>query len=203
MSTLDFVQIRWQQIRLTEAAQLIESENIALKKELKELREKAAATPVVVADPNAGAAQSIVKKSCANMTNILMRLQSELVKLKLTSVQEIAGLVNQKSLLEKAFDKFGLKYRIKEAEYEALEFARDQLQERLDEANQEIEKGKSGHSQELDKVRLKYKQTRAELKESQQGNERLTEQYKSLEEKYNLLVTTKQEIDANYNVSGR
>ena len=111
MSTLDFVQIRWQQIRLTESAQLIESENIALKKELKELREKAAATPVVVADPNAGAAQSIVKKSCANMTNILMRLQSELVKLKLTSVQEIAGLVNQKSLLEKAFDKFGLKYR--------------------------------------------------------------------------------------------
>lgn len=188
---------------MTEACQLIETENIALKKEIKELKEKLATSAVPVQAPNlnAGEEKFAIRRSCATMRNTIMRFQSELVKLKLTSVQEINWLVAQKQLLSNAFNRYVSLYNIRDAQYEAMEYARDQLQERLDGAQQDLRDGVSSMSQEHDKMKLKYKNARTDLINAQEEIIRLKELAKTIEEKYTLLTTAKAESDAHYNVN--
>lgn len=206
---LDLVQIRWQQIRLVEASQVLEAENVALRKEVEELKaSKAAPAPIVVvqapspvAAVETGVDRDLVMRQCNHMTNLLMRTQSELMKLKLYAAKEIAGFLQQKIILSKAFDNLQDAHRIREAEFEALEYSRDQLQLQLDEANRNMEDGKNSSSTEISKYKLKAKQARTELKESEEAREKLNELYRILNDKYNALHTAKTEVDANYNVS--
>lgn len=197
--SIDFVQLRWQQIRQTEAMQLLESENVALRREIQELKN---IKPVVVqaVDPNAGSDKKLIKKFAINMKTIMMRTQSELMKLKLVSVQEINIMMNQRNQLSTAFDNLFTAYRVKEAEYEALEAERDDLQEKLDFAQQSLEEGANHQTAELNKMKAKYKQARADLKDAQAEQERLNDALKSLNEKYNSLRSAKVEADANYEV---
>lgn len=207
---LDLVQIRWQQIRLVESSQVLETENIALKKEIEELKSVKPISPpapiVVVQAPSPvtavdiGINRDLVMKQCHHMTNLLMRTQSELMKLKLFAAKEIAGLMQQKILLSKAFDNLQDANRIKDAEFEALEYSRDQLQIRLDEANQSLEDGKNNSSVEIAKYKLKAKETRAELKDSEKEREKINDLYRILNDKHNTLHTAKTEVDANYHV---
>lgn len=198
--SIDFVQLRWQQIRQTEALQLVESENLALKKEIQELKSVKPVAAVVLVDPNAGADKKLIQKFAVNMKNILLRTQSELLKLKLTSVQEINHLMNHKNLLSEAFDNLHSAYRIKEAEFEALEINRDQLQEKLDHANQSLEEGASFQASEMNRLKTKYKQARTEQKETQGELERQVEALRTLQEKYNSLHGSKVELQSNYEV---
>jgi hypothetical protein len=203
--SLDLVQIRWQQIRLVETSQVLEAENVALRKEIEELKaSKAAPAPVVVVQAPAVDTgpdkNKLIKQHCANMTNMLMRTQSELMKLKLFAVKEITGLLQQKVLLNKAFDNLLVAQRIKEAEFEALEYSRDQLQIQLDEANQSLQDGKSNSSLEVSKYKLKAKEARTELKESEEQREKLKGLLSALTDKYNALHLSKTEADSNYKV---
>jgi chromosome segregation ATPase len=203
MATLDLVQVRWQQVRLLEASQVIEGENIALKKEIKDLKAKLAnaAAPVVLPNPNAEEEKLRLNRGCANMRNILIRFQSELVKLKLSSVQEINWLLAQKQLLSNAFNRYTALYSTKSAEFDAMVRQRDQLQSQLSELQQEMKNGASNMSQEHDKLKAKYKGTRSDLIDAQAEINRLKEVNKSMEEKFNELSTAKAESEAHYNVS--
>jgi chromosome segregation ATPase len=176
-----------------------------LKKEIKSLQEKlaaaSAAPPVVVADPNAGEAKNAIRRQCLNMRNMTMRLRSDIVNVKLTSVQQINALMSQKDQLKKAFDQYVSLYAIKEAQYEAMEYSRDQLQERLDEAKQELRDGVNTMSQEHDKLKLKYKNARSELIDAQAEINRLKDEARAMDEKYKALSDAKAESDSHYNVS--
>ena len=202
----DIVQLRWQQIRLVEASQVLEAENLALRKELEEQKaSKLAPIPVFAVqapEVDVGLDRNLVMKQCSNMTNLLMRAQSELMKLKLYAAKEIAGMLHQKTLLSKAFDNLQTAYRIKDAEFEAIEYTRDELQRKLDEAYQSLEDGKNNSSAEASKYKLKLKQARTELQDSEQAREKLAELHRILNEKHTALLTAKAEVDSNYIVSG-
>lgn len=183
---------------------MLEAENIALRKEIEELKaSKVAPAPVIVVqapEVDMGLDRNLVMKQCSNMTNQLMRAQSELMKLKLYAAKEIAGMLHQKTLLSKAFDNLQTAYRIKDAEFEAIEYTRDELQTKLDEAYQSLEDGKNNSSAELSKYKLKLKQARTEIKDSEEAREKIVESKRILNDKYNALLTAKSEVDENYNV---
>jgi predicted nuclease with TOPRIM domain len=182
---------------------LIENENIALKKELAALKEKPdpSVPVVVVTEAPRGADGKVIRQICSNMKNVLMRTQSDIVKLKMSYAQEVAGLAAQRNQMSKAFQKYITLYDIKQAEFEALEYSRDQLQERLDETKDELEMNKNGQAQDIARLKLKYKNARTDLSDSQAEAATLKEKIKAMDEKYNELSAVKAESDAHYNVS--
>jgi hypothetical protein len=202
LMALDFVQIRWQQIRMAEASQVLESENVALKKEVQELRNRKV-EPVVVAAPpvKVGVSSNEVHKYCVKLKSVAMCTQSDLLKLKLMFAQEMGVVMNQKMLLEKSFENMVSLLEIKEAQYEGVAYERDQLKEELSIAKEALDAERSNVDSELHKVRQQFRKAREQIIEAESVRQNLINEQLTATENYNLLKASKNEVEYNYSVS--
>lgn len=157
--SLDLVQLRWQQIRATESKQILESENISLKQEINKLKSKKAA------NDGLSMAKSVINGSCATLRSFSMRLQSEIIQLKFSFIQQLAVLVNDKSSLTQAIEMALSLLKVKETEYKSLQHEMKRRDEQLQEIQKNNNDSMSIHIEETRKLKQKNGELKTQLKE--------------------------------------
>mmetsp|Transcript_2274 Transcript_2274/g.4038 ORF Transcript_2274/g.4038 Transcript_2274/m.4038 type:complete len:407 (-) Transcript_2274:940-2160(-) len=195
--SLDFVQLRWQQIRAAEAAMVVENENIALKKEIAELK-KSHTENLAKLSASQGIDKLVIAKHCQYLRTFAMRTNSELIKLKITYGQEVSGLVSQKELMGKAFENVLAILKMKEAQNEALEMEKVELVEQLKGLHLSNSSHKHSHSQEMDRLKQKFQEMKDDLKDAQSKQQSLIKENDTLERKIETLANEKTESSARY-----
>ena len=141
---MDLVQIRWQQIRSAEAIQLVESENISLKKLVASLSDKIAllAHEASQADLERKQAALLIadkdRRDSINLTGIegvnflLSNLRSDMTQLKLQWVEQLSWLSSQSNLLRESCRSFQSHLSVAQKEVEKVEIEKDSIMSELE-----------------------------------------------------------------------
>jgi hypothetical protein len=193
--SIDFVQLRWQQVRAVEAAQVIETDNVDLRKRVLQLQKdvEEAETSSAKNNANKGVELLAIKKHCQSLKTFSMRTQSEILKLKLTFIQEMGALANQKNLLAQAFENLMALLKAKEGECLSERRLKEQLEDQLEDLRDHGESSDKSHSQEVQKIRAKYQAMKASFKESQEKMQSLIAESESHERTIAALQAEKAE----------
>jgi len=176
---MDLVQIRWQQIRSAEALQLVESENIALKKEIAFLRDKSA----LLAHE---ASQSELKRKQALLTSderisinaaevggvksVINDIRSDLSKLKLQWVDQLSWLSSQSNLLRESCRSFESHLSLEQKEVEKLDREKKIISKELDSTKQTALLGKRSLHEKIAQLEEKIAKSDADLRVSEECN---------------------------------
>ncbi|KAJ1405288.1 hypothetical protein B484DRAFT_436961 [Ochromonadaceae sp. CCMP2298] len=129
-----------------------------------------------------------------------MRTQSEILKLKLTFIQDVDALVNEKNLLAQAFKNMAALLSAKDGEVLRVLREKRALEQLLDDMTDHGENSKLSHAQEVQKIRAKYQGMKAQFKESEEKQQSLIAENESLERAIAVLkaekLETQQQRDA-------
>lgn len=145
---MDLVQIRWQQIRSVEALQLVESENISLKKAVASLKDKSALLAHEASQADLKRKQALLiadkdRRVSINVTGIegvkrlLNELRSDMNQLKLQVVEQLSWLSSQSNLLLESCRSFQSHLSVAQNEVEKVKVDKDSIMSELEFTKQE------------------------------------------------------------------
>jgi len=135
---MDLVQIRWQQIRSAEALQIVESENISLKKAVSSLRDKSALLAheasqadlkrkqaFLIADKDRRVSINVTGMECVR--RLLSDLRSDMTQLKQQWIEQQSWFSSQSNLLRESCRSFQSHLSVAQKEVEKVEMEKKSI----------------------------------------------------------------------------
>lgn len=177
MSNLDFVQFRWQQIRCVEAQQIVERENVRLKKEIKEVKEKK------LENKRAEVEKVFLDKLNAEVETYVLKAKAEIAKLKITVAKEVNHVMFQKELLNKAFNNLMGIYEAQKTEKVILANEVEKMKIIIESNNQRNKEKDSAHVEEMKDLKARIKELKDLAKNNDNSKNRIQEENDLLKNK--------------------
>ncbi len=157
---MDLVQIRWQQVRLAEASQVIVRENIELKQKLAQLQ---IAKSSVKQQPKS----SVDTKILENIQTVVLEYTKDLTKRTTIIKQDIDGQNNELIQFRNTFQEVCNKYELllteKDSQITNIMRENDSLQEKIAAMNRQLTEGDSTRQNEFANLERKLEHLRKEI----------------------------------------
>jgi hypothetical protein len=189
-AALDMVQVRWQQIRVMEASQVTERDNVALRKQLIDATSKSSKI-------NGEALRKFVSKA----ETYILKNKNDVTKLKLHFIHEINAVYGLHSTLKAAFEKAMNIIDEKDSKYMDCRAENKVLSIQLLEAQQRTKDSVGQQETEIAKLKGRIDKLRADKSDLQQKIESMQRDHSSLVRKNDELTQLQEKADAKHEVS--
>lgn len=188
-AALDMVQVRWQQIRVMEVAQVTERDNVALRKQIKDISSKSSKV-----------GSEALRKFVSKVETYILRNKNDITKLKLHFIHEINSVYSQQSILKAAFDKSISIINEKDSKYMDTRAENKVLSIQLSEAQQRSKDGVSQQETEIAKLKGRIDKLRTDKSDLQQKIESMQRDHSLLVRKNDDLVQQHEKSEAKHEV---
>ena len=186
---IDLVQIKWQQIRVVEAAHVTERENIELRKKIREVQSSSARI-----------GGEALKKFISNFKAFSIKQKLEISKVKTQFVKEMNETLQIQMKFKAAHDKTLVLLEEKEVAYMTAK-AENRLQRtQLSAAKHEAQEVAKAHEAEKAKLQAKIDKLMSEKLDNQYNTERIFAEAAQKQKAYDELLALKNKLESQNEV---
>jgi hypothetical protein len=171
---IDFVQIKWQQIRFIESTQVVERENFLLRKKIQDLQQA----------KNSSMRKEFVAKFSNAFQSFVERSREDLIFVKASCMKQLNDAYSQKEKLKLAFRNMLSLLKTKDDKIKKLEEEKNLLTERNEILLSQTSSDSKSHESENQKLNAKLSKTLNELKEAEKNKNSIANNLKELSAKF-------------------